>query len=80
MNEKPKTRFERDGMATVVLDVEETAAYLAVSEITLRRMVRDGEILHTRVRKALRFRVEDLDRYLEKNTRQGIEVSASKGE
>jgi len=73
MDENPKTKFERDGMATAVLDVVEACAYLAVSEITLRRMVRDGELPHTRVRKALRFRVEDLDRYLAENTQRGPE-------
>ncbi len=63
-----KTKFERDGLATAVLDVREAAAYLAVVPETVYRLVRRGELPHTRVGKAIRFRVEDLDHYLEKRT------------
>ena len=63
-----KTRFERDGFPTAVLDVREAAAYLALAPETVRRLVRRGELPHTRVGKAIRFRLEDLDRYLEERT------------
>ena len=63
-----KTKFERDGLATAVLDVREAAAYMAVVPETVYRLVRRGELPHTRVSKAIRFRVEDLDRYLKERT------------
>lgn len=66
--QKPVTKFERHGLPTAVLDVHEAAAYLAVDEQTVYRLVRRGELPHTRVGRALRFRVEDLDRYLEERT------------
>ena len=62
------TKFERNGRPTVLLDGHEAAAYLAVSRDTIRRMAIRGELPHTRVGVALRFRVVDLDEYLEKNT------------
>ena len=58
----------RNGHPTAVLDSREASAYLAVSESTLYRMVRDGEIPHTRVGRNIRFRLVDLDGYLEKRT------------
>ena len=67
MSETP-TKFERDGRPTAVLDAHEAAAYLAVSRDTLRRMVQRGDLPHTRVGVALRFRVADLDAFLNKNT------------
>ncbi len=60
--------FQRDGSPTAVMDSREAAAYLAVSTYTLRRMVRRGELPHTRVGRALRFRFTDLDAYLEERT------------
>lgn len=61
-------RFERDGFPTAVLDVREAAAYLAVEPLTVYRLVRSGELPHTRVGRLLRFRLEELDRYLEERT------------
>jgi len=65
---RPKTRFERDGLPTAVLDVREAAAYLALKPETVRRLVRRGELPHTRVGRSIRFRLVDLDRYLEERT------------
>lgn len=64
--EAGRPRFERDGKPTAVLDTLEAAAYLGVSEPTLRRLIRDGEVPHIRIGRALRFRVADLDAYLNK--------------
>lgn len=61
-------RFERNGYPTAVLDIREAAAYLAVTDTTLRRMIRRGEIPHTRVGRSIRFRLVDLDAYLEERT------------
>lgn len=62
------TGFERNGFPTAVLDVREGAAYLAVTDVTLRRMIRRGEIPHTRVGRSIRLRLVDLDAYLEERT------------
>ena len=65
---RPAPKFERDGLPTAALDVREAAAYLAVSVVTLRRMVARGDLPHTRMGRVLRFRVVDLDRFLEERT------------
>jgi len=46
----------------------EAAAYLAISEMTLLRLVRAGEVPHTRVGRSLRFTREALDAYLQRQT------------
>ncbi len=60
--------LSRNGHPTAVLDSHEAAAYLAVSEASLYRLVRSGEVPHTRVGKSLRFRIAELDAYLEART------------
>lgn len=62
------TPLSRNGNATAVLDAAEAAAYLGVSVWTVYRMARGGEIPHARVSRSLRFRLEDLDRYLRDRT------------
>ena len=61
-------KFERYGMPTAVLDAVEAAAYLAVTKDQVYRLVRSGELPHTRVGKSIRFRVADLDAYLKERT------------
>ena len=61
-------KLERNGYETAVLDVNEAAAYLALSREGLYRLVRAGEIPHTRVGEAIRFRRLDLDAYLATRT------------
>jgi excisionase family DNA binding protein len=52
-----------------VLNVRETAAYLRVSVPTIYRLAKRGDITHTRVGgRTLRFRIEDLDKYLAAHT------------
>jgi excisionase family DNA binding protein len=69
MKHKTATKFERDGLPTAVLDTREAAAYLAVSEATLRRMVRRGDLPHVRLGKVgVRFRLVDLDAWLAART------------
>jgi excisionase family DNA binding protein len=51
-----------------LLDLREAARYLSVSVDTMYRLVRSGELPHTRVRKAIRVWLADLDRYLESRT------------
>jgi len=42
-----RTAFERNGNPTAVLDTHEAAAYLAIKEWTLHRLIRDGDLPHT---------------------------------
>ena len=78
MDETPTT-FERNGHPTAVLDAHEAAAYLAVSRDTLRRMTKRGELPHTRVGVALRYRVKDLEEYLEARTSRTWEPVSGRG-
>lgn len=48
-----------------VLSTKEAAAYLSISLPTLFRLTRAGELAHVRIGRSLRFRVEDLDAFLE---------------
>ena len=62
-------KFERNGLPTAVLDAREAAAYLAVAESTLRRMVRRGDLPHVRLGEVgVRFRLVDLDAWLAART------------
>lgn len=46
----------------------EAAAYLNISEVTLLRLVRAGEVPHARVGRSIRFTKEALDEYLRAGT------------
>lgn len=76
---KTPTKFLRDGFPTAALDLDETAAYLAVSVSTVRRLVERGDLPHARVLQSLRFRVQDLDTYLEKRTSRKWEPEEGRG-
>lgn len=69
----------RYGRPTAVLDSREAAAYLAISERGLYRLVQAGELPHTRVGKALRFRLVDLDLFLEERTSRTWEPEDGRG-
>lgn len=47
---------------------EDAARYLDISVVTLLRLVRAGEVPHTRVGRSLRFTKESLDLYLKEQT------------
>jgi excisionase family DNA binding protein len=47
-----------------VLDAQGAARYLSLGLDTLYRLVRSGELPHSRVGKSIRFRPEDLDDYI----------------
>jgi excisionase family DNA binding protein len=68
--QKKRASFVRYGLPTAVLDVKETAAYFGITSRQVYRLVRSGELPHTRVGLSLRFRIEDLDRYLSMRTTQ----------
>ena len=52
---------EQRATPTVTIDAREAAAYLAVNIETIYRMARAGELPHTRVGRALRFRTDKED-------------------
>ena len=58
-------KFMRDGYPTAVLDSREACAYLNVAASTLYRWVRDGKLPHLRIGPRIKFRVSDLDTFLE---------------
>lgn len=55
-----------------VFTFAEAMAYLKVSEPTLRRMVRDGEIPNFKQRGNLYFRQIDLDKHIDQLVRKGV--------
>ena len=73
-------KFERDGLPTAVLDAREAAAYLALSEATVRRMVRRGDVPHLRLGEVgLRFRLVDLDAWLAAKTSREWKPAKGRG-
>jgi excisionase family DNA binding protein len=66
--EARKITLRREGMTTAVLNSKEAAAYMAVSVEVLRNLVRAGDIPHMRIGRQLRFRLVDLDQFLEDQT------------
>ena len=53
-----------DAIPPRVLDAQNAARYLSLGLDTLYRLVRSGELPHSRVGKSIRFRPEDLDAYI----------------
>ena len=54
-------------MKTQHLSIKELAAYIGVSTDSIRRAVRKGEIPSTRVRTALRFDLQEVSTYMQRN-------------
>ena len=54
-------------MKTLDLSIKELAACIRVSTDTIRRAVRRGEIPSTRVRTALRFNLQEVSTYMQRN-------------
>ena len=72
-----KYRFERDGVPTVVLDVTEVSAYLAVTRDTVYRLIRDGQLPHVRIGKSIRVRVETLEQFVKERETTEWEAGAT---
>ena len=70
-------RFERDGVPTVVLDVPEVAAYLAVTRDTVYRLIREGQLPHVRIGKSIRVRVETLEEFVQQRETTDWEAGPS---
>ena len=58
-------------MKETLLSVEELAKYLQLNEQTIYRKVDSGEIPSVRLGGAIRFRQEDIDKWLTKRTKGG---------
>lgn len=58
----------RTTIQPAVLSVAHSASYLGVSTITIRRIIKSGEIPHVRVGNSIRIRLTDLDAYINSNT------------
>jgi len=66
-NDAPTPPAHSNGNGDVaprVLDAQRAARYLSLGLDTLYRLVRAGELPHTRIGKSIRFRPEDLDEYI----------------
>lgn len=48
-----------------MLDIEEVMQRLGVSDSTIRRLVRDGKLRAYRIGRRLKFKQEDVDRFVE---------------
>jgi len=56
-------------MNTSDLSIKELAAFIGLSTDTIRRAVRKGEIPSTRVRTALRFDLQEVSTYMQRNAK-----------
>ena len=54
-------------MNTQHLSIKELAAYIGMSTDSIRRAVRKGEIPSTRVKTALRFDLQEVSTYMQRN-------------
>ena len=68
-------------MKTTNLSIKELAAFMGVSTDTIRRAVRKGEIPATRVKTSLRFDLQEVLTYMQRNaeTRFGTRSSSAPG-
>ena len=49
-----------------LLTPEEAADFLSISSRTIKRLVSDGSLPAIRVRNSMRFRLQDLEKYIER--------------
>ena len=49
-----------------LMDVTDAAAYFGLTEFTIRKMAREGEIPAAKIGRAYRFRKEDIDAFIKK--------------
>jgi len=50
-----------------LLTSNEAAQFLSVSQRTVKRLVADGSLRAYKIRRSMRFRLEDLEAYIEQN-------------
>jgi excisionase family DNA binding protein len=49
-----------------LMDVTDAATYFGLTEFTIRKMARDGDIPAAKIGRAYRFRKEDIDEFIKK--------------
>ncbi|UCD39632.1 MAG: helix-turn-helix domain-containing protein [Candidatus Bathyarchaeota archaeon] len=49
-----------------LMDVTDAAVYFGLTEFTIRKMAREGEIPAAKIGRAYRFRKEDIDAFIKK--------------
>jgi len=54
----------RDGIPTIVLDVDEASAYLDVNRMAIYRLVKSGDLPHVKIGSSIRITVDALDRFV----------------
>ena len=59
-------------MKTSDFSIQELAAFIRVNTNTIRRAVRNGEIPSARVRTALRFDLQEVSTYMQRNAKAGF--------
>ncbi len=67
MKSRSSCRANNSELQTV-LTATEVAQYLKVKEGTLRNWVYKSQIPHIKVNGALRFRIQDIDKWMDKST------------
>ena len=58
-----------------IMTIDETATYLNLHPLTVRRLAREGEIPAVKIGRQWRVKRELLDRWLEANSMQNVGVS-----
>ena len=58
-------RLQEDANDNNLVTIAFVAHLLGVSEVTVRRRCRDGMLRFVKVNRALRFRIQDVDEYVE---------------
>ena len=61
-------------MAEELLTVTQTAKYLKVSEKTVRRLIKDRQLIASKVGSSWRIKESDITKYLRNNTNERGEI------
>ncbi len=63
-----KKKAKPPAVAPKIMSAEDAAQYLGIALITLRRWAQQGRIPHLRAGRLLKFRIADLDRWIDLQT------------
>ena len=67
LNHKRKELAMTSNKPVRLLTPDEAAQYLSVSQRTVKRLVAEGNLRAYKVRRSMRFRLKDLEAYVEQN-------------
>jgi excisionase family DNA binding protein len=59
------------GMKNRLLNIQEIAEYLGVRESTIYKWTHEGYIPHIKIGKFLRFKIRDIDKWIDKKAKNG---------